>query len=80
MNGFTRVPHSKRGTVRLTLAALSILKSTLYRNFQSSEIRRHRNVVKPFLTLANVVDREEFCKAYIEDDRTTLHGMECGSI
>ena len=75
MNDVDRVPLNKRGTIRSTAAALSIPKSTLYRNFQHSEIRRRRKTVKPSLTLANMVEREEFCMASIKDDKTTFHDM-----
>ena len=75
MNDVIRVPLSKRDTIRSTAIALSIPNSTLYSNFQFGEIRRHRNVMQPFLTFANVVEREQFCKANIKDDKTTFHDV-----
>ena len=71
MNDVARVPLNKRGTA----AALSIPKSTLYRNFQCSKIRRHRNTVKPSLTLVNLVEREHFSRTNMKDDKITFHDM-----
>ena len=73
MNDVARVPLDKRSTIRSTLTALSTPKSTLYRYFQSSKIRRHRNTVKTSLTLVNMVEKEEFCTVNIKDDETTFH-------
>ena len=72
MNDVTRVSLNKRGTIRSSAAALSISKSTLNRNFQYITIRRHKNTVKYSLTLVNMVEREQFCKANIKDDKTTF--------
>ena len=32
-------------------------------------------MVKQHLTLANLVEREEFCKSFITDDKSTFHDM-----
>lgn len=39
MNDVTKVPLSKRGTIRSTAAAFSIPKSTLYRKFQRHQLK-----------------------------------------
>ena len=75
MNDIARVALNKIGTVRSTAAALFTPKSTLYRNFQRSKIRRHRNAGKPSFTLSNMAEREEFYKANIKDDKTTFHDI-----
>ena len=72
INKMSRVTLCKRGTIRLTASALSIPNSTLYRNIQRSEIKRHRNAVKPTLTLTNMVEGEVFCKVNTKDEKTTF--------
>ena len=65
-----RAPFNKRGTIRSTAVTLSIPKSPIYRNSHSNKIRRHRNAVKPSLTLANMGEREEFYNANLKDEKT----------
>ena len=33
------------------------------------------NTVKPYLIFANMVEREDFCKANMKNDRTTFHDV-----
>ena len=40
-----------------------------------SKIWQHSNTVKQHLTLANMVEREEFCKFLIKDDKSTFDDM-----
>ena len=68
MNQVVRVPLRKRGTIRSTTQALKIPKSALFNCIQHGKIWQHSNTVKLHLTLANMVEREEFCKSFIKDD------------
>ena len=75
MNQVVRVPLRKRATIRSTAQALKIPKSTLFNYIQRSKMKRHSTTVKPHLTLANMVEREEFCKSFIKDDKSTSDDM-----
>ena len=61
----------KKGTIISTAQALNILKSTLFHHIQCGKIQQHSNAVKPHVTLANMVEREDFCKAFIKDDKSS---------
>ena len=60
---------SKRGTFRSTIA------SFVHPNIHIEGIRRQRNTVKTSLTLTNMVERDDFCKVNIKDDKITFHDM-----
>ena len=75
MNEAVRVPLRKRGTLRFTTQALKIPKFTLLNYIQCGEILWHSNTVKPHLTLANMIEREDFCKYFIKDDKRTFDDM-----
>ena len=73
MNDVTKV--QKRGTIRSTVAALSIPVLTVNRNFQCSEIRRHKNVMKPFFDACKYGRERKFSKAAMKNDKNTFHDM-----
>ena len=75
MNQVVRVPLRKRGTIRSTAQALKIPKSTLFNYIRCGKIWQHSNTVKHYSTLANMVEREEFCKSFIRDDKSTFDDM-----
>ena len=70
MNQVLRMPLRKRGTIRSTAQALKIPKSTLFNHIQGGKIWRHSNMVKPYLTLANISLRPKYEKVLFRHART----------
>ena len=75
MDKFVRVPLFLRGTIRSTAQALKIRKPTLFHHIKCGKICRHSNSVKQHLPIANMVEREEFCKSFIKNDKSTFDDM-----
>jgi hypothetical protein len=61
------VPLNKRRTIRGLARSLGVCRSTLHRRFKLGELNRHSSSLKPALTLANMVQRLEFCVSMLDE-------------
>jgi hypothetical protein len=61
------VPLNKRRTIRGLARSLDVCRSTLHRRFQLGELNRHSSSLKPALTLANMVQRLQFCVDMLDE-------------
>ena len=68
------IPYNKRSTMRALALSLKVPYTSLQRRLKWGEIRKHTSTVKPYLKLANRIDRLKFSISMV-DERTLLDAM-----
>ena len=60
------IPLNRRGTIRSLANALGVNKSSLHRSFKQGLLRRHSNLLNPYLKEANKKSRLQWCVSMLE--------------